>query len=130
MILTQEIIDYSNGCVPAPVMAQANEAGLFVGQSDIDAVEAWLRANNQVLIANWLKVAKSRWFAHTQEVIAIMYHVFNPLTGVHEDQATKDLALARRDEIKQEFMAANASLFTILVETKTAEGSHTDTLVD
>lgn len=84
-------------------------------QLDRETKLAWL------VFVRSLKDSPQFYLMQGAAVMNEKYHVMNPLTGQHEEATTLDDARALQQRIKDDFLAANISLFVIGQEVFVAE---------
>lgn len=123
MIITEELLLFSNGCMSQEDIAAAAAAGVIIGETTVSDGFEKLRAAGHIKLAAWLRVAGNRWALHTQKVIGTMYLVFNPLTGIHERCETVEQATNVRNRIREDFLKSNDGIFSVIKEVTTEDGS-------
>lgn len=130
MIITKEMLLYSNGCMRQEDIEMARAAGVVIGETTVSDGVVKLHAAGHTTLAAWLRLAGQRWAVKNAGVVGVVYHVFNPTTGQHIDALTLEDAMRLRQEMIDEFVKSSLSLFSIIEETVANTGESTTRVIN
>lgn len=130
MIITKEMLLYSNGCMRQVEIDQAQAVGVVIGETTVSDGVVKLHAAGHTTLAAWLRLAGHRWAVKNAGVVGVVYHVFNPTTGQHIDALTLEDAMRLRQEMIDEFVKSSLLLFSIIEETVANTGESSTRTVD
>lgn len=124
MILTDDILKFSNPCMTdEQIAALSVKVGKRVNADSVDEIYKTLLDSGEREAAVFVRMAAARWAIKERGATQVTYYIFNTLTGMQEKFESQGQALARRESLKQEFLAANANLFLVRKEEFDQDGN-------
>lgn len=130
MIITKEMLLYSNGCMRQEDIEMARAAGVVIGETTVSEGVVKLHAAGHTTLAAWLRLAGHRWAVKNAGVVGVVYHIFNPVTGKHTDALTIEEAMRLRQQFIDDFLRVNLPVFSVIEETVANTGESTTRVIN
>ena len=130
MIITKEMLLYSNGCMRQEYIEMARAAGVVIGETTVSEGVVKLHAAGHTTLAAWLRLAGHRWAGKNAGGVGGGYHVFHPVTGMPTGALTIEEAMRLRQQLIDDFLRVNLPMFSVIEETVANTGESTTRTVD